>query len=129
MMLTNNYSAIAHFITKVSELVPREEMPALVSCSDDALDELLLVSASVNKIAFHVDYSEIPDGANMLVAVNSSLADLGHAIGELNKLFDTMRLLCDIKEKQAAPANQPITPKQVNSTPQIGVKDNTGGSK
>lgn len=124
-MLTDNYTAFAHLLTQTAEKAPQELLPILVCHSLDALDEFILVSACLNKMASHTNFDEMPDGARMLSTVNCVIADLGHAIGSLNRYCENIDA---IQKSKRRPKNS-ITPIQGKNTPQIGVKSNVGGCK
>jgi len=108
MMLTDNYTAFAHLLTQMAAKVPQEHLSSLVNHSVDAMDEFMLVSACLNKLASQTNFEDLPDAGKMLSTVNCSISDLGHAVGELNRYCENIQAIEQSKQKMAVPPTQGV---------------------
>ena len=122
-MLTENSSAFAYLLTQMADKLPEEQLPSLLSNSVDAMDEFLLVSACLNRIAYYTNFEDLPDGAKMLSTVNCAISDLGYAIGELNRCWESVESI------QAAKQQKLSTPVQGKKHVHSGVKKSIRGDK
>jgi len=98
--------------------VPQEHLSSLVNHSVDAMDEFMLVSACLNKLASQTNFEDLPDAGKMLSTVNCSISDLGHAVGELNRYCENIQAIEQSKQKMA-----------ITSTSSRGVKKSIGGGQ
>lgn len=122
-MLTENSSAFAFLLSQMANKIPQEELPSLVSHSVDAMDEFLLITACLNRIAFYTDFDAIPEGGKMLATVNCALSDLGYMVGDLNRCWESVESIQAMKQQKLS------TPIQGKKHPHSGVKKSIGGDK
>jgi hypothetical protein len=136
-MLNENSSAFAFLLAQMADKIPQEELPSLVGNSVDAMDEFILISACLNRIAFYTDFDAVPDGGKMLATVNCAISDLGFMIADLNRCWESTESIQAAKQRQDSISNEiKTTPAQGKTTPLIGknyphtgVKEIIGGGQ